>query len=209
MKSMSGTAWIALCAVPLFFAVTSPVARGQEMDPADMVEIRRFNALGRRQQARTPIDLGRGGSRRREWVQIETLYEVRPEWMDELTFRYFVMSSRDAGSGQRPQYSFFQRTVRYADVREGRDRRSTVFLRPAGLERFGEVVAAAVEILYQGNVIGSANEENVPFPEGEVWYRNTAVLDSDVVTERDGYLLNRAETPWALVNIDDYEYIVP
>ena len=39
------------------------------------------------------------------------------------------------------------------------------------------------------------------------WWENRAILDNENLTVQDGRLLNRMETPFALVNIDDYEVI--
>ena len=36
-----------------------------------------------------------------------------------------------------------------------------------------------------------------------------AVTDSKSVTRRNGYLLNKAESPYAYINVDDYEVIKP
>ena len=39
------------------------------------------------------------------------------------------------------------------------------------------------------------------------WYKNDAVLQSEFVKVRDGYLLDRASTPFDLVNSDTHEVI--
>ncbi len=172
------------------------------------LQIRQFNALGRRQRVRTPT--GRTAGRPSEWLEIKTVYDyAAPEWIDELAFRYHIMTALPAERGEARRYSLYRITVLYADIQQGRGRSSTVFLRPAALLRFGEPVAAAVEILHEGKLVAEASEENVPFPEGEKWYRNPAVVDSKAVTRRDGYLLNRAQSPWALIALDDHEHIKP
>jgi hypothetical protein len=177
--------------------------------PENALRIRRFNALGARQKVRTPSD--RTSSRPREWVEIRTVYDMRePEWIDEIVFRYHVMTMIMEGAERR--YSLFQTTVRYADIQRGVNRNSTVFLRYPAVERFGEVVAAGVEILYEGEPIAEMSEEDggrFPVPAGEKWYRNPVVLDSPSVTRREGYLLNRAQSPWKHVAMDDYEHIKP
>jgi hypothetical protein len=177
--------------------------------PENALRIRRFNALGGRQRVRTPSD--RTSSRPREWVEIRAVYDVRePEWIDEIVFRYHVMTMTEEGGERR--YSLFQTTVRYADVQRGVNRNSTVFLRYPAVERFGAVVAAGVEVLHAGDRVTEISEEDggrFPVPAGEKWYRNPVVLDSPSVTRREGYLLNRAQSPWKHVAMDDYEYIKP
>jgi len=53
--------------------------------------------------------------------------------------------------------------------------------------------------------VDEQNETAVDLP--EFWWRNPSVLDSPMLTVREGYLLNRMESPWAWINPDDYEVI--
>ncbi len=209
-------------AAALFFALI-PAGHALRAQPAPQqrpgleraLTIRQFNALARRQRVRTPV--GRSVGRQAEWLEMKTVYDLgapAPEWIDELAFRYHLMLALPPENrGDPPRYSLFQITVLYADIQHGRNRNSTVFLRPPALLRFGEPVAAAVEILHEGKLIAESSEESPDFarqiPKGEKWFRNPAVMDSKAVTRRDGYLLNRAQSPWVLTSPDDYEYIKP
>jgi hypothetical protein len=104
----------------------------------------------------------------------------------------------------REVFSLYRKTVKYADVEQGRAHMSTVFLRPSALKRYGEVVAAAVVVTVDGKTAAEESEATMPnLP--EKWWQNPAVTESAAVTVRDGYLLDRSQTPFAFINVDDYE----
>lgn len=176
----------------------------------DAARIRKITGLGSRGKIRTPEF--RVSSTRASvnppghWIQITTEYATKPEWIDELVFQYYVITeTRDAG---KKLYSLFRATVRYGDVERGTRHFSTVFLKPNTVKRFGEPIGMAVEISYKGNVVATDSDvkAGAGLPDGE-WWKNPHVTDSDAVKTRSGYLLNRSETPFALIDIDDYETI--
>lgn len=182
-------------------------ARGREI-----LRIRDISGLTRRDRLRTPefrSNYSSAVNPAREWVRVMTEYETAPsdEWIDELTFQYHVMT--ELRQGNQREFSLFRTTVRYGDVERGRasrTHRSAVYLRPPAVERFGEPVAVAVEINLGGETIATASKSNIrELPED--WWRNPRVIESQSVKTRDGYLLDRSRTPFALVQIDDYEFI--
>jgi hypothetical protein len=179
----------------------------QQMQPVpDILRIRRFSGLGTKNIVKSPefkTNAQRGINPLKDWFQVAVQYDTAPEWVDELTFQYFVMSQMRV-EGE-IKFSIFSATVRYSDIQSG-SHTSTAFLHPKALERFGEIAAAAVEILYQGKVIAQTGEvEAKTTPED--WWKNPIVTGNANVTARDGYLLDRARSPFALINIDDYEFI--
>ena len=46
----------------------------------------------------------------------------------------------------------------------------------------------------------------VRLPDGD-WWKDERVIDSDLVSKRAGYLLNKKESPFELINMADYEWI--
>jgi hypothetical protein len=57
-----------------------------------------------------------------------------------------------------------------------------------------------------GKVVGEISQEadrQIP----KKWWSNPKIVDNASVTVRSGYLLNRAESPWAMINYDSYEVI--
>ncbi len=188
-------------------AVAQPAGRaGAEAPAPETIRIRHLHGLNRRARVQTPAfqtSVGRTATRPRDWVEVRVVYDTAPEWIDELVIEYFVLMADQVRD--RRVFSLFQKAVRYGDVAAGRGRQGTAYLRPPALERFGEVVAVAVEISHDGRTAAVETDTGMQLPER--WWRNPLVLESPDLTVRDGYLLNRAESPWALINIDDYEGI--
>jgi hypothetical protein len=99
-------------------------------------------------------------------------------------------------------------TVRYTDVRAGRDHEAAAYLRPPALERFGDVVAFAVEIGSGGKVLVEQEQHEGALTLPARWWRDRTVAEnSALVVAREGYLVDRAHSPFALVHIDDQEAI--
>jgi hypothetical protein len=184
------------------------VAGAEARGEAKIARIRRVEGLGARGLVRTPsyrTDAPGGQKPPGEWVQITVYYDTEPEWVDELLFRYYVLTEITEGGQKR--YSLFRNTVTYIDIEKGRNHMSTVFLRPSTVKRYGKPVAIGVEMVHQGKVIDEKTEKVMAeLPEGK-WWEHPRVVESKFVTIRDGYLLNRAQSPFALINIDDYEVI--
>jgi hypothetical protein len=181
---------------------TDAVGAGSSSDP---VRIRRLSGLGRRGVVRTPeysTSAARGTKPAGEWIQIEVEFDTNPEWIDELTVQYHVITLK--AEDRQKRFSLYRNTVRYVDVERGRRHLSSMFLRPNTVKRYGDVVGIAVEVMQGGKVIAEASEqEGNMLP--EKWWSNPLVIKSETVTARDGCLLDRAQTPFALINIDDYE----
>ncbi len=192
-------------AVIIIFAGRAAAQQQVTAAPADIIRIRKLSGLGSRAKVGTPqyqSDRPAGTRPVGEWAEIEVRYDTAPDWIDGLTFRYHVMGLREDRTG--PAYSLYRTTVRYIDIKEGRDHRSTVFLRPNTIKRYGELVAVAVEILYEGKTVAIESDtaaKHIP-PD---WWQNPRVTENPAVTVRDGYLLARSKTPFAFINVDDYE----
>ncbi len=190
------------------FGQGRPVYPGAETgDNPGILKIRALEGLSRRALIETPrydADVRRSVKRPREWVEIKTTYDTAPEWIDSLTFQYYAMSRGEVDG--RPAYSLYKENVTYGDIQEGREHISTAYLRPHALLRFGQLVAIAVEIRFEGTLIAYVSDrQDRDLPED--WWENKRVLNSDVVTERDGYLMDRASSPFKYINMQDYEYI--
>ncbi len=176
--------------------------------PDDMIRLRTFTALGSRAEQETPVfdtSAGRGSRTPQDWHVLTVQYDVRAEWIDEMIVQFFLLSRvQDRQTGENA-YSLFRKTVAYQDIEQGRTRYAKAYLRPAGLKRFGRVVAAAAILSIGGTVVAIPNETSMDLPEN--WWENPLVLDNPSLTVREGYLLDRTETPWAFVHFDDHEYI--
>lgn len=173
----------------------------------EIVTIRKLIGLGKQGKIKTPqyrTNVSGGTKPEREWVQITVTYDTAPDWIDELTFQYHVLALTTTKEGKK-SYSLFRDTVRYVDIERGRGHESTMFLWPNAIKRFGELMAVAVEISHEGKVVAEKSDHPKNIPEG--WWKRPEVVENEMVTIRNGYLLNRSQSPFAFINMDDYESI--
>ena len=144
----------------------------------------------------------------REWALFEVKYESSAKWTDELTFTYHVMTKGKSDEGK-DSFSYYTAALRYVDIAKG-EHMSCVAIPPSLVERYGEPVAVALEITGKdGKVLDSKSETIMPLP--KEWWKESSVMDKQidnrpVVTRRNG-LIDRAKTPFALINVDDYEVV--
>ena len=204
--------WLCLPGFQVFGQGRIPVASRTPagVAPEEMLRVRTFTGVGPRSVVNTPVfntSAERGIRSPQEWQHIVLQYDVQVPWIDEMTVQFFVISMIRDPDTEANLYSLFRRNIRYVDLEGGRDRtrRAEVFLRPAGLRRFGRVVGAAAVVTINGVVVAAQEDTAIDLP--EEWWNNPLVLDSPVTTVRDGYLLDRTETPWAVINYDDAEFI--
>ena len=143
-------------------------------------------------------------SRPREWAAFEVTYDTIPEWMDEVIVTYYVMAERRGDA--KKEFSFYQTTVRYADVARG-EHLACAMLSPTALLRNGDqFIGFAVEFTSADGTLLAVNsvaEGNLLPPE---WWKKPEVTESKSVVKRDG-LTDRSKTPFGLINVDDYEVV--
>ncbi len=174
---------------------------------ANAVRIRKMPKVGRSLLVRTPeyqSNATRATRKPREWAFFAVDYDTQPEWLDELTISYTVMAE-GLNEERKREYSVYQTTVRHGDVARG-EHSAAVVLPPQAVERFGSVVAFAVEISVGGKVVASDQVVGIPNLPPD-WWKNRDVLESSSVIRRDGYLVDRSKSPFGLANIDDYEAV--
>lgn len=212
MKMTVGLSILSAGALVILFSVseadaqarraTAPVAgAGVSVQPAaaagkEGAVIRKMEATGPNARVRTPEfrnDANETAAQAKEWARITVQYETDVEWTDELEFRYMVLVKNPKTSA----FIMFPATVTYIDVPKGKRHTSTVFLRPTTLERYGNVEWAAVDIYLKGEKVAMAQMPDDQRPR-TMSYKT-----------REGVLLNRGQTPFAQVAIDNYETIKP
>lgn len=137
---------------------------------------------------------GQTMARTRDWFQILTQYDTAPDWIEELTFTYYVLV-RDRQAAQRTPV-LFRGEVTYVTIQKGRHM-SDMYLHPSTLARYGDVEAIAVLVTFKGQLVAMESQP----PSQERWWERLAPVD--------GFILNRMETPFAMINFDDYEAIKP
>lgn len=180
---------------------------------AGKVEIKRFPQPNKTSMVRTPEFTSNTQNtyrklttRPREWALFEIHYATEARWMDELAFTYHVMT-KGQDEERKDIYSYYTLTLRYIDIPKG-DHMSSVAIPPSLVERYGQPLAVALEIVGKdGTVLASESLSNIQFPTKE-WWKDTNVMENPrtPVVRRPG-LVDRSKTPFALINADDYEVI--
>lgn len=156
-----------------------------------------------------------------DWQMITVSYDTAPDWLDRVVVNYHVLllkTAEPAKAGgvvakeaeeKATPYTLYEGSVAYADVKKGPSHISTMFLRPSTIERRGSVVAVGIEIVAGEETVGKSefsatSKIKAEAKDGKWW---TTVARSDQVTVRTDGLLNRSQTPFALVNYLDEEAI--
>lgn len=168
-----------------------------------------------------------------EWHMITVTYDTGTNWIDQVVVNYHVLllNEKKEGSGTgratRPatrekeqdskvsNYTLLEGAVSYVDVpqsKNGQSHMSMMFIRPNTIERYGEPVAAGVEIVFGDEVVsksgyapGTASGLNDAAKKSGRWWG--VVAKSDQVRVRSDSLLNRSQTPFIVVNYMDEESI--
>ena len=171
---------------------------------SNILRVKTFSGLASKNVVKTPeykTNINRGRAPAKLWYRLAVSYDTAPDWIDELTFQYYAMSLIKIDGAK--VYTIFKTSVRYADIEVGNKHLSVAYLHPKAVERYGDVVAVAFEVVSKGAVIAEGSDvRSVP----EKWWKDPAVTESESVTVKDGYLLSKAESPFVFVNIDDYEF---
>lgn len=161
---------------------------------SDALRIRRLEG----EMVRAPqyqVRAGQAPRRTREWLQVRTEFQTAPEWIDEMTFTYYIVLRNRRPEPGEPEHRLFRGESSYINIARTREGQSTVFLHPSTVERFGEMVQIGVVVTSGGRVI--AMESN-PSRDGRWW---------EQLTPQAGMVLNRRDTPFAMVNFDDFEAV--
>ncbi len=200
---------VKLLYVILGWTLISGLASGQEASTSRLpLKIRKFEAMGSRCLVSAPqyrSNIQRGSGREKKWHQISILYDTTPDWIDELTVEFYLLSGIRDLKTKKQVYSLYKLVVRYSDIKQGRGHAATAFLRSTALDRFGPPIAVAAVFSVKGKVIDSVSEDTESMP--EKWWKSPRVIDRADVTVRNGYLLDRSKSPWSMVDFDNYEVI--
>ena len=144
-------------------------------------------------QVRGPTTSGSQG----EWLEVRTQFETRPDWIDELTFTYYiVLQNPRPERGQNP-FTLLTGETTYINIEQTRRGLSTVYVHPSTVERFGNVERVGVVISAGGRTLAM---ESDPSHDGRWW---------EQLSPQPGLVYSRDKSPFALVNIDDFPAIKP
>lgn len=147
----------------------------------------------------TPVYEVKGSSQqpvRGKWLHVVAEYDTDPEWIDELTFTFYV--GFKGKTKEAPAASVFKGEVTQVHIAAGKRHMVDMYVHPRLIARYGEPGPVAIEVKQRdGRVLGTSGK---PEPT-QAWWNNPQYT---MVT--DG-LLNRSQTPFALIDIESQEII--
>ena len=155
-------------------------------------------------KVKSPGHLSRGQSWK--WAMLEVKYETAPDWIDEITFTFYVLCKSKDPKTNVELFHLFQTAVSYLDIEKG-DHYAAAMLPPNAVKRYGEPIAFGVDVTLNGESIdtmssGFGNNGKDP------WW-NSAGFNKlgDRLVRHSGYLKDRSQTPFGVTHIDEYEAV--
>ena len=143
----------------------------------------------------------------KDWLELEVSFSwqpkvTKPEFLDELTFNYFVLLNNK--SREYPQGTLLTGSVTHVAIPQAKAMNSVMYISPRTLERFFEgkiptsasaaVTDVGVTITKQGQLVAEASWKG----RGQWW---------NALQQVGGYVLNKNDTPFAPLAWDYYEAI--
>lgn len=203
----------ALVAAAAAFAVSFAVAQqpaapaagpaGSNPGEVKILKLTDFNDYKQKAKSIT----GKTSQKSRVWGVFDVTFQTVPQWIDSMTITYTVMlfnPKADAKKNEK-QLTLMQTTVEYADVAQDREHKAGAVVLPAALLRLGEPIGFAASISVAGKEVASQGVSRGPLSSHKEWWKEDAVLNSPNVQRRDAYMVDRMDSPFQLVDPDDYE----
>ena len=154
-------------------------------------------------KVKSPGHINRGQNWK--WAMLEVKYETSPDWIDEITFTFYVLSkAKDPKTGVE-QYHLFQTAVSYLDIEKG-EHHAAAMLPPNAVKRYGEPIAYGVDITLDGESVEtlSSGFGNAKDP----WWNSPGFNKlGDRLVRHSGYLKDRSQTPFGVTHVDEYEAV--
>lgn len=158
---------------------------------SDVMRIRKMTPTVEKTPQYKLISSGQANVAQKDWGVIKVEYDTSPEWIDELEFTYYIYVKDQSNRGAP---LMFRGVVTYVNIPSGRQHISDIFLHPNVMKRFGKPDQWAVVVKMKGAVIARESSSS----KANWWEEFTPV---------DGVLLNRAQTPFSILDYDNYEAI--
>lgn len=129
-------------------------------------------------------------SGRKKWLRLYTEYTSSPRWIDGLTLEFYLLVPSET---QKP--TLFKGTVSYANIPKGRNHLAEMYMHFNATERYGKgrVIDCAVVAVLNGKIIATKNSR----PGNPEWFKDTEAHSCK--------LLNREQTPFRIINPEDYQ----
>ena len=199
----------ALVAAAAAFAVAqqpaAPAAGPAGSNPGDIKILKLTDFNDYRQKAKSIT--GKTSQKSRVWGVFDVTFQTVPQWIDSMTITYTVMLFNPKADAKKNEkhLTLMQTTVEYADVAQDREHKAGAVVLPAALLRLGEPIGFAASISVAGKEVASQGVSRGPLASHKEWWKEDAVLNSQNVQRRDAYMVDRMDSPFQLVDPDDYE----
>lgn len=210
MKLSSAFRVSGLVAVLLAFAAPRAVAQQEAVAPGASpthYKISKLTSLDKdyRQRAR---GVSGSSAKSKEWGVFDVTFLTQPTCISEISITYTVMLQQDKPMlpGDKPM-TVFQTTVAYPDIvnLKGKEHTAGVVLQPGALARHGKPIGFAVQIFFDGQEVAAESEQLGILANRKSWWTDSVIMNSPNVARRDGCLMDRMQSPFQLVEIDNYE----
>lgn len=139
----------------------------------------------------------RNSGRNKRWAAMEVEYLTAPEWIDEATFTFHVMTRAPKGG-----YHYFTTSVSYINIAKG-EHGACVMLPPNAVARYGMPVAIGAEVEVDGETVAADSDGQ---GKGTPWWTKLEAL-GDKLEQHPGLLVDRSETPFGITFTDEYEVV--
>ncbi len=181
-----------VCAWCLTAAAQMPVPAAAPGPASDILRIRKMTPVTEKTPVFRTATQAQTSGKLTDWWRVVVEFETAPEWIDELEFTYYVYMKDQSNRGAEVM---FRGAVTYVNIAKGKHL-SDMFLHPSSVARMGRVEQVAVVVKSKGAVVAMESTAKTP----NWWDRFPPV---------DGVLLNRAQTPFWVLDFDAYEAIKP
>jgi len=125
----------------------------------------------------------------RYWCQLSVRFDTQQAWTDELEFRCYVLLKPKLGT-----LALLKGGVTLVNIAKGQHQYD-FFVHPSALLRYGEVLSVAVLVSRSDQLVGLLSQP----PSAKRWWEDYQPVP--------GMVLNRNNTPFALINADDFEQV--
>ena len=129
----------------------------------------------------------------RSWQDVTLYFDTHPEWLDDLELKCYVLLKPKVAT-QGSKQMCLRGDIALVNVAKGKHK-VDFFVHPNTLLRYGDVDAVAVIVSKQEQLIGTLSQP----PSSRRWWEEYQPVS--------GLVLRRADTPFGLLNYDDYEQV--
>ncbi len=205
-----------------FFSLTlfaqQPAAKGPAgTNPSEIkIDRQKMTNLGKDTYQRVRGVTGGAQAKASEWGVFDVVYRLNtaPLWVDEVVITYTVMLRQNGNAAEKAglpdpkqDVSLLRLSVAYTNLSGDKqvEHRAGVIVEPAVLARFGRAIGFAAQISINGQEVAADGFGDDILRGREKWWEDPKIIDSPIVAKRDGLLLDRMQTPFALMDIDSYD----